>query len=234
MIKVLHTLDSLNRGGAGIMTLDVCRNARANGLDLTFLATGGGDLEEDFRRSDFEYVRLERKLPIDPQLVSQIRQIVRKREIQIVHSHQPVEALHMYLATRNSGIKRVLTVHGPLSGVKNELAFRYVINRTDGVVAISRELQTWLKGNLSHDTNGNVPLIKNGVDLKRLQSHGDDLRSELNLPRETQLAGMIANFRPGMAERENAAGSIKACAFAGGFAGIAREDSDICQIFLAC
>lgn len=51
LIKALHILDSLNRGGAETMMLDVCRNAKARGLDLTFVATGGGDLENDFRDS---------------------------------------------------------------------------------------------------------------------------------------------------------------------------------------
>jgi L-malate glycosyltransferase len=180
------------------MTLDVCRNARVNGLDLTFLATGGGDLEQEFRRSDFDFVRLDRKLPVDPRLASQIRAVVQEREIQVVHSHQPVEALHMYLATRDSGVKRVMTMHGHLSGVKNELAFRYVASRTDGFVAISNELQFWLKRSVAPETNGNVPLIKNGVDPARLQANEGKLRDELNLPAETQLIGMVANFRPGL------------------------------------
>jgi L-malate glycosyltransferase len=180
------------------MTLDVCRNARANGLDLTFLATGGGDLEEDFRGSDFDFVRLDRKLPVDPLLVSQIRQILQERKIQIVHSHQPVEALHMYFATRESGIKRVMTMHGHLSGLKNEWAFRYIAGRTDAIVAVSNELRSWLKGHAASETNGNVPLIKNGVDPARLQAYRGNLRTELNLPAETQLIGMVANFRPGL------------------------------------
>jgi len=44
-MRVLYLLDSLNRGGAEMMALDVCRNARRNGLDLTLVTTGGGELE---------------------------------------------------------------------------------------------------------------------------------------------------------------------------------------------
>ena len=39
-MKVLHLLDSLNRGGTEVLALDVCRNARAHGLDLVCAATG--------------------------------------------------------------------------------------------------------------------------------------------------------------------------------------------------
>lgn len=198
LIKVLHILDSLNCGGAEVMTLDVCRNAKANGLDLTFLATGGGDLEEDFRRSGFDFLRLKRRLPLDLGLAAQIRRIVQERKIQVVHGHQPVEALHLYLATRNSGIKRVLTTHGVVSGAKNELALQFVIPRTDGLVAISRDLLNWLKKGRSYNTSRSVSLINNGVDFKRLQSRVGNLHNELNLPAEARLIGMVANFRPGM------------------------------------
>ena len=50
-MKILYLLDSLGRGGAEVLALDVCRNARASGLDLIFAAFGGGDLEADFKAS---------------------------------------------------------------------------------------------------------------------------------------------------------------------------------------
>src|SRR5438552_3321719 len=105
-MKVLHLLDSLNRGGAEVMELDVCRNARANGLDLTFVATGGGDLESEFASSGAEFIRLKRTLPIDRRLAAQLRAIIRERRINVVHGHQPVDALHLYLATLGTPVKR--------------------------------------------------------------------------------------------------------------------------------
>src|SRR6266498_2723090 len=107
-MKVMHILDSLNRGGAEMLTLDLCRNARANNLDLTFVATGGGDLEADFRNSGVSFQRLERRLPVDLKLARRIGRIVKDREIDVVHTHQAVESLHAYLATRGTDVKRVM------------------------------------------------------------------------------------------------------------------------------
>ena len=67
-MKVMHILDSLNRGGAEMLALDVCRNARAHNLDLTFMVMGGGDLEADFRGSGAVFHRLQRRLPVDLRL----------------------------------------------------------------------------------------------------------------------------------------------------------------------
>jgi hypothetical protein len=64
-IKVLHLLDSVNRGGAETQVLDICRNASRFGLEMTLVTAGGGVLENDFRDSGVEFIRLDRKLPVD-------------------------------------------------------------------------------------------------------------------------------------------------------------------------
>jgi L-malate glycosyltransferase len=193
--KVLHILDSLNRGGAEIMALDLCRNAAANGLDLTFVATGGGDLEDEFRQSGVEFLRLQRRLPVDLSLAAQLRQIIAERKIQVVHSHQPVEALHLYLATRGSGVKRVLTLHGFYPGTKNDLALRFVLPRTDRCIVVSNDVLGLVRQK-GFESKATFTVLDNGVDVKRLQASGQRLRDELGLVAEQVLFGMIGNFQP--------------------------------------
>lgn len=175
------------------MELDLCRNAKANGLDLTFVATGGGDLEEDFRTSGTDFIRLNRGLPVDLSLASELRRIIEEREINVVHSHQPVEALHSYLATRRSAVKRVLTLHGAYPGAKNDLALRFVMPRIHACVAVSRDVIALTKGT-GFETSVGFTIINNGVDPGRLISGDKKLRAELGLSDETILLGMVANF----------------------------------------
>ena len=196
LIKVLHILDSLNRGGAEVMELDVCRNARANGLDLTFVATGGGDLEGEFRASGIEFIRLQRKQPVDLGVASQLRKIINERNIKIVHSHQPVEALHLYLATRGSQVKRVLTLHGVYAGTKNDLALRFVLPRQHARVLLGKDLPAWLAAEQGIDIGPDFVVINNGVAPGRLLTTGRKLRTELGLTDDALLSGMIANFYP--------------------------------------
>jgi len=198
--RVLHILDSLNRGGAEIMALDLCRNAAANGLELTFVATGGGDLENDFRNSGVEFFRLQRRLPVDLKLAGELRQIILDQKINVVHGHQPVEALHLYLATRELDVKRVLTLHGFYPGPKNELALRLVLPRMDRCLVVSEEVSR-----LVHEkrwaSKCEFTVINNGVDAKRLRGNTDPsnnktLRHELGLTETDALFGMIGNFQP--------------------------------------
>jgi glycosyltransferase involved in cell wall biosynthesis len=194
-MRVLHILDSLNRGGAETMELDVCRNAAACGLELTFVATGGGDLEEEFRASGAEFIRLERKLPVDPWLARQLRRIIHERGIQVAHGHQPVEALHLYLATRGSDVKRVLTLHGLYSGKKSAWALDFLLPRMDARVTVSDELRRWMARGQGAAGEANFTTVRNGVDPKRLCPSGaPGLRKELGLADGTLLMGMVGNF----------------------------------------
>ena len=80
-MRVLQYLDSLSRGGAEMQVLDVCRKGADAGLEITAVAAGGGALEDEFRDAGVEFIRLQRKFPVDIYLASQVRKIIREREI---------------------------------------------------------------------------------------------------------------------------------------------------------
>ncbi|HZH31323.1 MAG TPA: glycosyltransferase [Pyrinomonadaceae bacterium] len=204
-MRVLHLLDSLNRGGAETLALDVCRNARAAGLELTFAATGGGELEDDFRRSGAHFIRLSRRAPLDPKLVGQLRRLIEERAVEVVHCHQAVEALHAYLATRGRGrvagnrVKRVLSFHLCTADAKNRLALKFLAPRMDWNVAVSRELLACLGAEGGFETARNFQVVYNGVDAARVQQEATAgarqlLRLELKLAEGDLLLGMVGNF----------------------------------------
>ncbi|MGI8997320.1 MAG: glycosyltransferase, partial [Pyrinomonadaceae bacterium] len=141
----MHILDSLNRGGAEMLALDVCRNARRNNLELTFVATGGGELEDDFRRSGVDFVRLRRRAPVDFALAARLREIMQERAVQFVHTHQAVECLHAYLAALGTKTARVMSFHLCAADAKNRLALRWLAPRMEANIAVSRDLLSCLK-----------------------------------------------------------------------------------------
>lgn len=193
-MKILHTLDSLNRGGTEMLVLDVCRNARANDLDISFATTGGGDLKEDFANSGVDFFRLQRRLPLDFSVVRKLREIIRANDIDIVHAHQAVEGLHAHLACRGTKARLVLSFHAYIPDAKNRFVLKYLIPRTAANVAVSREFLGWLSVKDGFDTSRNFHVIYNGIDEKRLIGSGNNLKAELNLPAKTLLCGMIGNF----------------------------------------
>lgn len=193
-MKVLHFIDSKNRGGAETIALDICRNAKNHGIDLTFVTTQRGVLEEDFRHSGADFVKLTRRLPIDFRLVKNLRRIIKKKEIQIVQAYQAVEGVHLYLATLGLSIKRVLSFQGGmLYDWKNKISLKFLIPRMNANIAVSEGLKKWHAQIDKFDTK-NFTVIYNGADEKRLQPAGKNLKKELNLNDDVKLIGMIGNF----------------------------------------
>ena len=177
-----------------MQALDVCRNARNHGLDLTFAATGGGALEADFRASGADFIRLNRRLPIDFNVVLQLRKIIKDREIQIVQGYQPVEGLHLYLACVGLPVKRVLSFQGFIYDKKNRRTAKFLIPQMHANIVVSRGLQNWLEETDKLDVRRNFHVVYNGADRKRIISNHKVLREELNLNDSDLIFGMIANF----------------------------------------
>lgn len=193
-MKIVHLLDSLNRGGAEILALDICRNAKANDLDLIFITTGNGTLKGDFRNSGVEFIELKRKLPIDPQIIFKLRKLIKDRKIDIIHTHQSVEAVHAYFAAKGTKAKTVLTHHGFVPDKKNFYALRFLLPRVAQNVVVSRALLKWYVEEMNMKFPQNTQIVYNGVDTKKLDRQGDKLNKELGLPEKSLLFGMIGNF----------------------------------------
>jgi len=194
-MRVLHFLDTTNRGGAETQVLDVCRNARDFGIELTFVTAQGGALEERFRESGADFVKLNRKFPVDLYLASQLRNIIKEKSIQVVHGHQAVEGLHLYLAARGlKGVRRVLSFHGgTVLDWKNRRALRFLIPRMHANVVVSEALKRNLAGaDRLYVTDFTV--IPNGADTERIKPTGKNLKRELELPDDRRLIGMVGNF----------------------------------------
>lgn len=194
-MKVLHFLDSLNRGGAEAQALDVCRNASRFGLEMTLVSAKGGVMEQDFRTTGVDYIRLDRTLPIDPRLASQLRRTIIERGIEIVHGYQAVDGLHLYLATRGlKNVRRVLSFQGFIQDRKNRLTSKVLVSRMDANIAVSRGMLKWLTDVDRLDTSRNFHVIYNGADPARVEPTGHSLRDELHLPAGALLIGMVGNF----------------------------------------
>lgn len=200
MIRALHILDSLNRGGAEMLTLDVCRNAHTEGLELTFVATGTGDLAQEFAALDIDQIWLRRRLPIDPIIVKKLREVVLSRSIKVVHAQQAVEAIHLYLATRGTPAKCVMSLQNYILDTKNRIATKLILPKMDAVCPVSESMQEWFKSDEGFVPDERFHVLHNGVDLARLKptrQHGAaSLRAELGIASSDTLLGMIGNFYP--------------------------------------
>ena len=176
-----------------MLELDICRNAQANGLDLSFAATGGGTLEEDFKNAGVQFFRLNRRLPFDLKVVAKLRRIIKENNFQIIHSQQAVAAIHAYFAASGLNCKHVLSFPGFYADAKNRLTTKFLVPRMNANVSCSKGLLEWLEKSEKLDVS-RFQIIYNGVDTRRLEYAGESLKEELKLPANAFLFGQVTHF----------------------------------------
>ena len=193
-MTVLHIIDSPDRGGTEMLALDLCRNAKINGLDLIFVVTKKGSLDNDFQNSGVEYYHIPRNFPIDPLLIFRLKKLIRKRGIKILHAHQAVDAMQTYLAALGTRAKNIMTFHGHVPSKKDDLTFKFLIPRMDANIAVSNAFLKRLKKDIKFDTSKNFYVIYNGIDTKKFYKTNKNFRSELRITNDDLLIGMVGNF----------------------------------------
>ncbi len=193
-LRVLHLIDTLGRGGAEMLLVDVCRHAGEAALDLSVLASGGGPLEADLRSIGASLSIQQRRWPIDPVLLNKITELCREQSIDVIHSHQPVSTLHALAVRRTTRVPVVHSIHGFTEDIKNKLSLRRVLTHADANIVVSESMQKML---LQREWISSIPrchVVYNGVSTDRLHSQRGLLRAELGLKADDLVIGMVGNF----------------------------------------
>ena len=189
-MKIIHLLDETNRGGAEILTLDVCRNARQNGLEMLLISMRSGDLEKEFENSGITYLKLNRKKLLDIKAIFELRKIIKKYEVKIIHSHIVVSAAYAYLASIGLNVKKILTHHGFSTNPKkiDDLWSNFLIPRLNMNIVVSNSFLERLLTDKGIKQRSNFRVIYNGIDKKKF-----DIK-DIKETHSTIRLGMVGNF----------------------------------------
>ncbi len=196
-LRVLHCIDTLDRGGAETLLLDLSRHAYEHGIELHLMASGGGVLEEEFRACAIHFIRYDRRHAFDLGLARAIKQYVDDNDIQVVHGHQVLSTLHALYALRETSVPVVHSIHGFTEDLKNKVAFRAAVRRTHANIMVSRSMHSML---LEREWISDLPhahVVYNGIDIRRVIDEAEsdtDLREELNIASNDTVIGMVGNF----------------------------------------
>ena len=236
-MNILHLIDSPNKGGAETLVFDLCNNSKVNGINIFLLMTKKTTLFYEFKAANIRLIYINRRLPIDLNLVLKIKKIVRANDIKVIHAHQAVDAFHAYLASLITGVKVVISFHGYTKSFKNNLILRFLIHRVDANICVSRSFLKRLEEEIKFSSKKNFNIIYNGVDSKKFYKTDKSFKKELKLAEGDQLLGMIGNFN------ENIRDQITVCKALPNiflkypnmhFVFVGRKDSDSQLYYNAC
>ncbi|MGQ9896088.1 MAG: glycosyltransferase family 4 protein [Acidobacteriota bacterium] len=191
-LRVLYLLDSLNRGGVETLVLSTCRQAADVGISAYLAAFGEGDAVADFYALPQAFFR-KRRGPFDPFLVGWVRQLIRERQITLIHANQAVEALHAWWAVRGLPVKVILTLHNLEYDAKNRRVLNFLLPRLDAVSIVSHAAyqRHLMRGQLRLAQARYVVVVHNGIPAPCA-----DRMPTMDFQPDGPTLGMIANFTP--------------------------------------
>ncbi len=193
-MKIAYLFGSLNRGGTETLMLDVCKNLQQADFEAIGVYRKKGVLEDEFLSARIPFYFLP-ELKNRLKYILQLRQFLIKHKITIVHAQQPIDALYAYFACLGTRVKLLLTMHGFDVNVSRRL-LSFVLKRTTANVYVSDYQKKYYVDKFKLKEAKQF-VVYNGIDFDKLDIDVDaskNIRTELNLPQDTLLLGMVGNF----------------------------------------
>lgn len=196
-MKVLFVIDNPDERDSGTLVLDICRNASRFGIEASVAAFDAGDLEDKFEFHAAAFHRLESEHPLDINSAFRLRNVIRERQIDVVHCFGPKESVQARIATLgHRRIKRILHLqdldfNDPL--VAGRFGLRSAARVSDAVLLPTRDSFSKLR-KAGIDTRKNFFFCPPGIDADRVRENSARLRDELGIKADRKLLGMIAPF----------------------------------------
>lgn len=149
-----------------------------------------------------DYLELTESHSFDVSVFPRLRQLVRAREIDIVHAHDYKTDVLAWLLAKTEGVTAMSTAHGWTGHSRRERVLYYpldkwVLARFPRVVAVSSEVRSEL---IRHGAHGDaVTTILNGIDhtaFRRDRSREQAVRREMGFVESDFVIGAVGRAEP--------------------------------------
>jgi glycosyltransferase involved in cell wall biosynthesis len=202
MIKILHVIKSLGRGGAEMLlpeTLQLHDKEKFEFHYIYFLPWKD-QMVSAIQQHGGKVTCIRANNNIQLMLkVNQVVQYVREHHIQLIHSHLPWAGILSRIVGRRTGIPVIYTEHNKQE--RYHFATRLMnlatMNWLNTVIAVSSDVRESIM-KFKPDVKASVVTILNGVNTKTFApdiANGDDIRRSLNIPSGAPVIGTVAVFR---------------------------------------
>ncbi|MEH7439018.1 glycosyltransferase family 1 protein [Neobacillus drentensis] len=207
--RVLHIVSAMNRGGTETLLMNLYRNIDKDKVQFDFVSHRkekchyDGEIElmggKIFRISSlgqsgpFSYIR-------------ELKKIMESNEYIAIHSHTDFQSGFPAFAAKIAGInKRICHSHSNQWTRKSNLKENMILNFLQKMIkfsateycACSVEAAEFLFGE-KQVKQGNVHILKNGIDVKKFTSITDNcgisLKKELSIPKNAKIIGHVGSL----------------------------------------
>lgn len=214
-VRLLWLFDSLGAGGAETLAVVFARSIDRADYDLTVASLSGasGVNAERLRADGVSVLDLGARNLRDRAAFRRLLDLVREREIDLIHAHLTYSSIWSALVTRKTGVPSLASLHvAPTAtralhdslrhrisvGIRDRLMIAMMNRWSSGVIAVSSALENdYVARGLRKDK---VRVVHNGVELERFRRpHAESrarLMDELGLDAETPVLATVSVLRP--------------------------------------
>ena len=202
--KVLWLIKGLGLGGAEkLLTLSLPYIDRDRyDYEVAYMLPWKDALVADFQHEDIPVHCLKQTKSYDLRALWRLNRLLRERNVDVLHVHLPYSGVIGRIASRMSPVKAVVYTEHNLwqryhkaTSLLNKMTYRW----NDAVIAVSGEVERSIRDNYSVNGRPKLDVIRNGVDIQRLQEvkdRGRDVRPEFGIPADHSIVAHVANFTP--------------------------------------
>ena len=197
-LSIALLLESDGPGGAERMVLQLAEGLRERGHAVSVVgpARGCGWLAAESRTRGFEPATFMLRRPVDWRCVVELVELLRRRQIDVLHSHEFTAAVYGAWAAWWAGRAHLITMHGGryyAGRLQRRLALRAAGALSGALVAVSEVVARRLAADLWLPVR-RIPTIANGVRLT--PAARSTLRTELRLGADDRLILAVGNLYP--------------------------------------
>jgi glycosyltransferase involved in cell wall biosynthesis len=201
-IRVLHVTYDMRIGGTEQVIKNLIQGSELTLFDMSILCIESplGPFADDLLAQGIEITALNRQPGFDTQLIRQIRQHIKLKQVDILHCHQYTPYIYGLFASLLTPTKVVFTEHGRFypdsSSWKRKLINPCLHMFTKATTAISAATKQALIEYENINGNG-IEVVYNGIfGLQADAGKSDELANTLGLNKNTLCIGTVARLDP--------------------------------------
>lgn len=196
---ILHTIETAGPGGAETVVLNLASRLDSSRFRSVALLPREDWLSERLRERGVPTFLVDSRVWYDFRLPLEMARLIRRENIDLIHSHLPGQNFYSCAVGRLLGRKTIATYHGAIElsrsvGLRGAIQLGSVRRSADAVVVVCDHV-----GRMLRDVGfpaEKIVRIHNGISVDRFQVSGDGrLRRELGLRNGTKVVGTVANVR---------------------------------------
>ena len=200
-INVMHFLWGLGAAGMENGIINICHGLARDCFSPSICTfTPGEAAEQRVDEGRVQLYHLRKRFGNDPTLPVRLAWLLRRRKIDVLHTHGWGTLIEGIVAARLASVPAVVHgEHGKIADRRRQIvAQRWGWRRVDRILAVSSALADRMS-HIIDFPRSRIQVIPNGVDAERFQPSATpkcEFRRQLGLPASGLLIGMVARFVP--------------------------------------